>query len=87
MALALALALAFQWLSDIDSPSSKGMTTPLRLLFRPGHCGLLHNEKDNSILFGSFLPSLATILCHQQASRMHGDLLERNGEEAKAALE
>ena len=34
------------------------------------HCRMLHNERHTSILFGSFLWSLATILRHQQAFRM-----------------
>jgi hypothetical protein len=34
------------------------------------HSGMLRNEIFTSILSGSFLPSPATILCHQQALRM-----------------
>jgi hypothetical protein len=34
------------------------------------HCGMSRNERFTSTSFGSFLPSPATIFCHQQAFKM-----------------
>ena len=34
------------------------------------HCGVSRNERHTSILFGSFLPSPASILCHQRAFKI-----------------
>jgi hypothetical protein len=56
------------------------------------HCGMSHNERHTSIVFGSFLPSPATILCHQQAFRTVIEWCRYPGRlgiggEAKAVLE
>jgi hypothetical protein len=87
-AIAIPLHLVFQKASDIDPYKNRicleGRHQGVRRFVSPGlhdmtsvsnHCGMLRNERHTSILFGLFLPSLATILCHQQAFRtaIYGD--------------